>query len=253
MKIAPLTMTNNIKLRLSKYIIHYKTFMPYILGIKRVKNIPVIINNRNRLACLKELIRWLERAGLNNIYIIDNASTYPPLLDFYKQTNYNVIRLNDNIGYLALWKIDIFSKFKNDFYIYSDPDVVPVNYCPLNATKYFFKLLWRFVDIEKVGFGLKIDDLPDCYKLKADVIEHERQFWLKEKEISPNVFHVPIDTTFAMYKPKAQGGDRVNSLRTGEPFIAQHLPWYSDSENQTEEELFYKASINNESSYWSVK
>ena len=50
-----------------------------------VKNIPIIINNRNRLTYMKMLISSLEKRGYNNIYIIDNDSTYPPLLDYYSK------------------------------------------------------------------------------------------------------------------------------------------------------------------------
>lgn len=42
------------------------------------KNIPIIINNFNRLTCLQRLIASLEVRGYHNIYIIDNNSTYPP-------------------------------------------------------------------------------------------------------------------------------------------------------------------------------
>lgn len=69
-----------------------------------VKNIPIIINNRNRLTYMKMLISSLEKRGYNNIYIIDNDSTYPPLLDYYsKECIYPVFYLNKNVGYNALW------------------------------------------------------------------------------------------------------------------------------------------------------
>ena len=48
------------------------------------KEIPIIINNFNRLDTLQKLIASLEIRGYRNIYIIDNLSTYPPLLDYYK-------------------------------------------------------------------------------------------------------------------------------------------------------------------------
>ena len=40
---------------------------------KNIKDIPIIINNRNRMQNLLRLIEWLEKNGYNNIYIIDNS------------------------------------------------------------------------------------------------------------------------------------------------------------------------------------
>ena len=52
---------------------------------KDFRKIPIIINNFNRLTYLKDLIFFLEKNGYVNIVVIDNASTYPPLLEYYKQ------------------------------------------------------------------------------------------------------------------------------------------------------------------------
>ena len=50
-----------------------------IFGSKRInyKDIPIIINNYNRLEMLTKLIHGLENKGYHNLYIIDNQSTYP--------------------------------------------------------------------------------------------------------------------------------------------------------------------------------
>jgi len=67
------------------------------------KRIPIIINNFNRLTYLKELIQSLEQRGYSNIYIIDNLSTYQPLLDYYESCRYRIFRLKKNLGSYALW------------------------------------------------------------------------------------------------------------------------------------------------------
>lgn len=236
--------------RIKKYVYRYSAFLPYLFGFKKIANIPVIINNRNRLSYLIEQIEWLEKAGITNIYIIDNASTYPPLLEFYEKTKYKIIKLTENVGYLALWQTGIYKQFEKDFYIYTDPDVVPTKECPLDAIHYFFKLFKKNVDVDKIGFGLKIDDLPDHYHLKEKVISHERQFWSKEREIMPQVFHASIDTTFALYRPGVRGGYWLNCFRTGMPYVARHLPWYNNSSNINEEEDFYIKNIYEGASHW---
>ena len=44
------------------------------------KHVPVVINNFNRLTMLLKLIDSLETRGYDNLYKIDNASSYPPLM-----------------------------------------------------------------------------------------------------------------------------------------------------------------------------
>ena len=63
--------------------------------INNATEIPIIINNFNRLSTLKELLTSLEQRGYNNIHILDNASTYPPLLAYYKTCPYEVIFLRN--------------------------------------------------------------------------------------------------------------------------------------------------------------
>ncbi len=67
------------------------------------RKIPIIINNFNRLDSMKQLIESLEKRGYTNIFIIDNLSTYPPLLEYYNTCKYTVFRLDRNIGMNALW------------------------------------------------------------------------------------------------------------------------------------------------------
>src|SRR6185369_12325603 len=71
-------------------------------------NVPIVLNNRNRYTYLKALVNWLSDAGYKNIFILDNDSDYPELLDYYKHTPAKVIYLKENMGYMALWKTDFF-------------------------------------------------------------------------------------------------------------------------------------------------
>ena len=67
------------------------------------KEIPIVINNFNRLETLLKLLHSLEVRGYKNIYIIDNGSSYPPLLDYYRECPYTVYLLHKNVGHLAVW------------------------------------------------------------------------------------------------------------------------------------------------------
>jgi hypothetical protein len=202
------------------------------------REIPVIINNYNRLDYLEPLIDWLEKAEMKNIFIIDNNSIYPKLLEYYEKTNHTVIKLNANIGYKALWHTSIHLWFKGLPYVYTDPDILPVDECPLDAVKYFQETLGKHTEINKVGFGLRIDNIPDYYPNKQAVLKWESQFW--KDAIDNELFKADIDTTFALYRENSVNQQWGKSLRTGGNYVATHQPWYENPENPTENELFYR-------------
>lgn len=202
------------------------------------RDIPVIINNYNRIDHLLKLINWLENAETRHIFIIDNASTYAPLVDYYKTTKHTVIQLNTNIGYKSIWDTRIHLWFSGLPYIYTDPDILPVNECPLNAIQYFQKKLDEHENINKVGFGIKIDDIPDFYPNKTQVLEWENKFW--DNKIDDNTFKADIDTTFALYRANSVKQQWGKTLRTGGNYLVRHLPWYENPDIVSEEEAYYR-------------
>ena len=230
-------------LRVVYYFFYFRYF--YLLEwlypskIKDPKQIPIIINNFNRLSYLTQMIESLEERGYFNIYIIDNASTYPPLLAYYDTCKYTVFRLKKNVGYLALWKSSVFKKFRNDYYVYSDADVVPVKECPEDFMHLFLDSLKKRPFARKVGFSLRIDNLPDHFVNKQEVINWEKKYFTKP--ISDNLFRAPLDTTFALYRPRVKGGSNayIPMYRTAFPYQAEHLPWYVDSTRLSDEDQYY--------------
>ena len=194
------------------------TFTPALNLPTNPYNIPIIINNFNRLEYPLALIKWLEWAGMTNIIILDNDSTYPPLLKYYKTCPHRVILLGKNLGYMALWESEFFNEFSQDFYIYTDPDVLPIEECPKDFIEVFLRILAENADIKKVGFSLKIDDLPDHFAKKEEIIAIESKYWQKKR--SDLAYDAPIDTTFALYRPKAKGDHRAKGLRTTFPYKA---------------------------------
>jgi len=219
-------------------LIHIKEFL-FSKKVVNFKNIPIIINNCNRLTFLKMLIESLESRGYYNIYIIDNASTYPPLLNYYETCKYKIYRLKKNVGYLSLWETNIYKEFFSSYYVYTDSDVVPIDECPDDFLEHFWEIMQKNKYSTKVGFSLKIDDLPDHYNRKKEVLEWEEIFWTRQKE--NGIYLAPIDTTFALYRPWVKWGANwyVEQFRTGYPWTAKHMPWYNNSKNLSEEEVYY--------------
>ena len=219
--------------------------------LKDYKTIPIIIVNYNQLKNLKLLINYLLINDYKNITIIDNSSTYNPLLSYYETINktVSVIRFKKNYGHMVFWnQAEIFKKFSNGYYVVTDPDILPINECPDDFLKKFLELLKSSRKLYKVGFSLKIDDIPDFYLNKSTVLKWESMFW-KNKNKNGD-FIADIDTTFALYRPKLNFRKYFyKGLRTNYPYQARHLGWYIDSNNLTEEEFFYRETANSSNSW----
>jgi glycosyltransferase involved in cell wall biosynthesis len=207
------------------------------------KTIPIIINNRNRYTFLKKLIDSLKARGYYNIYIIDNASTYQPLLEYYKKLDYKIYYLTSNTGFCALWDTVIFEDFKDQYYVYTDSDLELPESCPDDFLCWLMFLLSRYNNIDKAGLGLKIDDLPTYYQLKDKVVQWESSLIQQSRQIEKNVFKASVDTTFALYRPNKFGPAQfLQCIRTYGKYQISHLPWYTNLDDLNEEESFY---INN--------
>jgi hypothetical protein len=116
-------------------------------------------------------------------------------------------------------------------------------------------LLKKYKKVTKVGFSLKLDDLPDHYQLKESVLMWERQFYsiplLNGNQLS---YDAKIDTTFALYRPitslKKFKKVFYKGIRTAYPYTARHLPWYKDLEKPTAEDIFYRQTANKNVNNW---
>lgn len=215
-----------------------------------VLGIPIIINNRNHLTYLLRLIASLEKRGYHNINIIDNNSTFPPLLEFYRTCPHKVYMLNDNVGFCALWDTTVFDDFKGQYYVYTDSDLELVEECPADFLVVLYYLLNRY-NLGKIGLSLPINDLPAHFENRAEVIEWEREF--QKEKVEKLAYLAPVDTTFALYKPDSFGyAGLLSSFRTSFPYSARHLPWYENTRELTPEQRYYYTNSKT-STHWSKK
>jgi hypothetical protein len=227
-----------------------------------MKNIPIVILNRDRLEPLKKLVDILHKKEYYNIIIIDNLSTYPPLLEWYKEKNLNVfvnngIVVNDNSTLYRLAeeaKIPYFIDIVKDWYIYTDSDVVPIDDVPDNFIEDMIEVCKKY-DKHKVALGLKIDDLPLSNSLTHQIVECEQEYWTKEiNDGKYKLYYAPVDTTFAVYKPGSAALWSSDSIRMGGNYIATHEPWYYDMDNLPEDELYYTKHLSRTAGpVWSLK
>lgn len=214
--------------------------------------IPIFIINKDRLGPLKKLVDFLLKRGYEGITIIDNKSTYKPLLDWYKRApvyvfnNYTEHTGNTSLNQLAYThKIPIFADAIKSNYILTDSDILPVEYIPNNFIEDMVDICNRY-EKHKVGLGLKIDDIPNHFYKKQHVLDIETPFWQHELhgEKMP-LYEAPIDTTFAVYGKytEAAHGDKNDCFRTGGDYVARHAGWYYDFDNLPEDEKYYLKNL----------
>lgn len=212
------------------------------------KVLPVVIICRDIVSSLSSLVSWFENAGHENIILLDNNSTYPPLLEYLSKSSHEVIRLGTNMGHKSPWSSGLVSRFDNKTpFVITDPDLLPDPEAPADSFEYFQEVLLRYVDFDKIGFGLHIDDLPTYYPFREQVINWESPFWANE--IEPKVFKAHLDTTLALHRPKTLY-KVTEALRTGFPYLAKHLPWYQNPYNPNEETAYYLEHRDDSIGYW---
>ncbi len=198
-----------------------------------MNNLKVVINNRDRLSTTKKLVEDLLNRNTNSIWIIDNASTYTPLLEWYEQVPSEVkIFKYHNIGHWALWSSGLVKQIEEDWCFYTDSDIELNTHMPIDYQQQMLDLALKY-SINKIGAALSIQDIPDHYALKAQVLRNEDRWW--HEQVEPNVYKADTDTTFCLIKKV----DQFKSLRVAGDFTCKHIPWYVDLNNLDEEEKYY--------------
>ena len=204
------------------------------------RDVPIFINARDRLGVMKKLIDWLLDADYRNLIILDNNSTYPPLLEYYseleKDSRVKIIRLGKNFGYKALWQSGILERLKiSTPYAYTDPDILPIERCPKDFVKRLMKILDSNHEVRKVGLGLIWEDITFSDKEQTQILESN---FYNGTQIGENLYYAQVDTTFALYSNVRHYSLRF-SLRTTDNLMAYHLPWYFDYDALPEDEKYY--------------
>lgn len=202
---------------------------------------PIYINNRNRLTSLQAMLVYLAHVPDAIPIVVDNESTYPPLLDFYCDSRVEMIPA-PNLGPRAPWDSgaiptgDIHRKrHGSEYYVVTDSDL-DLSCCPFDLLEVLAEGLNRYRDYPKCGLSMETADLPDCYPFRERVQAHEAQFWTQP--LDDCYFAADVETTFALYRcDNGWGGYRAT--RTNRPYVARHVPWYIDPRNLTAEEDYY--------------
>ena len=125
------------------------------------------------------------------IIIVDNSSTYRPLLNFYntlQAPNIQVVYLGFNswrkgVEYLA-GKLKSFPKL-----VITDVDLIPYPTTPTNILTHLSNLLNQYPDYNHIGTSLEINDLPNTSPMKQKVIQFESRYWAPHaKQLNQEVY-----------------------------------------------------------------
>ncbi|WP_019542270.1 hypothetical protein [Selenomonas bovis] len=206
----------------------------------RWQEIPVFINSRDRMNGLRPLLEWLLQAGHERIYILDNASTYPPLLAYYRQMmcefgdRVEVIHL-PNLGHTALWEMGILDRYAAGMpFVYTDSDVVPIDECPMNLVEKLYEILEEHPYLVKAGPDLKSDDVTCDI---AQEVQYECN-QMRNVPMGKDKYFSILDTTFALYRPQTPYV-LFPAVRTSENMMVRHMPWYMSADKIPPDEKYY--------------
>lgn len=223
-----------------------------------MKEKPIIfLVSHDRYTCLKKVINRLVSLGQDRIVIVDTKSTYEPLLEFYKEikNTFDIIRMSENYrARVALSRV--YSEFKDkynldrDNYIHSGDDIVLSDECPEDFVELFSKIMEKY-HVEVVAPALRIDNLPDCFAGKSFIINQQKHWW--EPPVTKD-FGIELKfggcDVFSYMRANSAPTFASNACRTHYPYVADHLPWYVDSNNLSEEDKYYfKTASPNFSTY----
>jgi hypothetical protein len=218
--------------------------------------IPFVVICYNNLTFVKNFVNQLLRFP-NPIILIDNASAYPPMHDYYKELRetlshrVTIHTFNENHGHFVyVYKGDL---LPNQF-ILSDPDLQLHPDMPINVAERLLAISNEY-KMYKVGAALDLSDrhlFATCpYAGKASIYDHEKQFWTKPMAHPLyELYRADLDTTFCLINRDYLKDDYYSAIRVAGVFTAKHLPWYKGyiRKNIPQDELEYWTQNNISSS-----
>ena len=207
-------------------------------------SVPIFIIVNNHYELLEKTVESFQTRIKTSFTIIfhDVASTYEPTLTYLKQkenNGYIVYRTQINNHHTVMDSVkDYMRKHVHiEYYVITNPDIM------LNSVNgdilEFYKYILNNYDVYSVGPMLEIDDIPDYYCEKQNIIDtHSNQFWNKPRHIVhfkgktyQMIRCVANDTTFQMHSVKniLTTLPHKKSMRCLYPYSAKCLSWYIDS------------------------
>ena len=220
-----------------------------VVGDVYKKNITVVIIGFNQYTYIKKMVSQVEKYT-TDIVILDNNSTFPELLNYYKnEYKYTLLKFDKNYGH-KVYEKSVVNYLVGDIYILTDPDLEFNKKLPDNFIQEMINISIHY-EAEKVGFALLIDsdDIREDVKCFGKTIkDFEKQYWMC-KFYYPNheLYSAAIDTTFCLINKQNKGGH----YRIAGDYVCKHLPWHKNFQKELiEGEFDYYKKNNISTNYW---
>ena len=215
---------------------------------------------RDRVSYAKLCTTALTEAGLD-VVVADHGSTWPAALNWLKEAEDDGVTVVRRGGGhpRGLWSWPVFQGLcgTSERYIVTDPDVVPSDCCPRDWPARLGALLDAYPEVTKAGLGLRTDNIPAYYQRRDQVIAWESQFLIGPVQPEEGVYRAGIDTTLALYRPRGERADfsldTAVNLRTGYPYLADHLAWHEDLDDPAEEIRWYYEHAEPGIAHWTTR
>ena len=188
--------------------------------------IPVFIIAFNNPTYVSSMIDQLLKYT-SDIYVIDNCSTFPPMIKLLDETKVNVIRMPQNYGHMVYLRPEIQDLVKGDCYCITDPDLRLNQNLPSNFIE-IFKNISDDYQMYKVGFALdRLNNIRTDVTFKGKSITDWEAFVWNCRVDHPKIemYYAEIDTTFCLINKKYKDDNLCNHIRVAGDFLCIHRPW----------------------------
>jgi len=189
--------------------------------------IPIVIVCFNNHKYVENTVRQITAKNptyVQNILIMDNASTDPDTRAYLDATPIRVARNTVNQGPWLnnFYNADVFKTLPQR-YILTDADLELNQAMPANFIDDMVAVM-EHTGAWIVGLALKRDDCDLPYGGKS-VFEYEQPFWqTRIPHEKYELYDAGVDTTFALRDHSGHN----RSVRIAGDFTARHLPWYKE-------------------------
>lgn len=203
----------------------------------------IFITIWNRFTWAIPLFEDFTKAGLT-VIIIDNNSTYPPLLEWYeKSCPYKVIRMKENNSAWAFFTTSLYQEYRDRYFMISDSDQ-DISQVPSDWVNVLMKGLDEKDDnVWKSGLSQKIDDIQTNNPYAKEIYDYEKAFYSNINKFG--YYKVWMDLGIAIYDRERRGENPIKegnwycAVRSPIPYQSRHLDWYVTPETLREEDIYY--------------
>ena len=214
--------------------------------------VPVILNNRDLLTYPKQMVEVLKSFNnIGDIFIVDNGSTYEPLLEWYETKPCEIIKTSNN-GHLSPWLIDLPKKITTDYYVVSDSDL-DLSITPKDCLDYLKDKLISHPEYSRIGLSLQNWNVSPESPYYSHCKGWGEKYWDINTVNDGLLLNQEIDTTFGLYH--IDNYHRGRSCSTYSPYSTNHIPWeftqdlIDNMETENYEYFYYLKNASSSSSY----